>query len=109
MEFLSLPYSSEDADITLSYLTVTSLSGENMVSISISTFALIFIFQTLTGDLSATTSILLRTVNRVGDSLVSMDYMMNIDRIRARLSITFITAEQLMIVKFEGWPDIKMR
>ena len=34
---------------------------------------------------------------------------MNIDRIRARLSITFITAEHLMIVKFEGWPDIKMR
>ena len=38
-----------------------------------------------------------------------MDYVMNIDRIRARLSITFITAEHLMIVKFEGWPDIKMR
>ena len=38
-----------------------------------------------------------------------MDYIMNIDRIRARLSVTFITAEHLMIVKFEGWPDIIKR
>ena len=41
--------------------------------------------------------------------MVPMDYIMNIDRIRARLSVTFITAEHLMIVKFEGWPDIIKR
>ena len=41
--------------------------------------------------------------------MVPMDYIMNIDRIRARLSVTFITAEHLMIAKFEGWPDIIKR
>ena len=53
--------------------------------------------------------ILLRTSNTVGHSTVFMEYMMNIDRIRARLSVTFITSEDLMVAKFEGWPDIKMR
>ena len=53
--------------------------------------------------------ILLRTSNTVGHSTVFMEYMMNIDRIRARLSVTFSTSEDLMIAKFEGWPDIKMR
>ena len=53
--------------------------------------------------------ILLRTSNTVGHSTVFMDYMMSMDRITARLSVTFITAEDLMIAKFEGWPNIKMR
>jgi len=79
---------------TLSNLTVSSLPSNNM---------------TVSSDLSTTISFLLRTSRPVRDSMVSVDYVLTIDRIRARLSATFITDEHLIIAKFEGWPEIKMR
>ena len=110
MEFVS--YLDCSSSPSLRNLTVDSLPSDNMVShhnIYIIIITIYLSSQALTGDLTTTFSFLLRTNQQVGDSLVSMDYVMHIDRIRARFSITFITAEHLMIVKFEGWPDIKMR
>ena len=41
--------------------------------------------------------------------MVATDYVLNMDRVRGRFSITIITLEDLMIAKLEGWPDIKSR
>lgn len=43
------------------------------------------------------------------DEMVASESILNLDRIRGRFSITFITAEDLLIAKLEGWPDIKSR
>jgi hypothetical protein len=59
--------------------------------------------------MTASISFLVRTSRPVRDEMVTNDYVLNMDRIRGRFSITIITAEDLMIVKVEGWPDIKSR
>ena len=89
---------------SLTNLTVECLPSNNMVSINVillNTF-IIHNLQVLSCDLSAHLAFLLRTSSCI-------DLVMNLDRIRARLAITFITAERLAIAKFEGWPDLKMR
>jgi len=84
VEFVSMI---ESPTPSLTNLTVECLPSNNMV---------------LSCDLSAHLAFLLRTSSCI-------DLVMNLDRIRARLAITFITAERLAIAKFEGWPDLKMR
>ena len=63
----------------------------------------------MSGEITASISFLLRTSRPVRDEVVTNDYVLNMDRIRGRFSITIITVEDLMIVKLEGWPDIKSR
>ena len=59
--------------------------------------------------MTASISFLVRTSRPVRDEMVTNDYVLKMDRIRGRFSITIIAAEDLMIVKMEGWPDIKSR
>ena len=59
--------------------------------------------------MTASISFLLRTSRPVRDEMVTTDYVLHMDRIRSRFSITMITAEGLMIAKHDGWPDIKSR
>ena len=37
------------------------------------------------------------------------EYSLHVDRMRGRFSVTFINQEDLVVAKFEGWPDIKAR
>ena len=59
--------------------------------------------------MTASISFLVRTSRPVCDEMVTNDYVLNMDRISGRFSITIINTEDLMIVKMEGWPDIKSR
>merc|ERR1719513_389545 len=63
----------------------------------------------VSGEITASTAFLLKTSRPVRDEMVATDYVLNMDRIRGRFSITIITLEDLMIAKLEGWPDIKSR
>merc|ERR1711962_1585793 len=65
--------------------------------------------MTITSDISATISFLLRTSRPVRDSILTADYILHVDRLRGRFSMTVITGEALVIAKLEGWPDIKIR
>jgi len=63
----------------------------------------------ITGEINTSISFRLRTSRPVRDEMVASESILNLDRIRGRFSITFITAEDLLIAKLEGWPDIKSR
>ena len=63
----------------------------------------------INGEITTSISLVLRTSRPVRDEMVTSDYLLNIDRLRGRFSVTVITAEDLMITKLEGWPDIKSR
>jgi hypothetical protein len=67
------------------------------------------ILQLVSGEMTASISFLVRTSRPVRDEMVTNDFVLNMDRIRGRFSITIIGAEDLMIVKMEEWPDIKSR
>ena len=70
---------------------------------------LLFAWQLVSGEMTASISFLVRTSRPVRDDMVTSDYVLNVDRIRGRFSITMITVEHLLIVKLEGQPDIKSR
>jgi len=79
---------------TVTNMTVETLPNDNLL---------------VGGEMTASISFLLRTSRPVRDEMVTTDYVLHMDRIRSRFSITMITAEGLMIAKHDGWPDIKSR
>ena len=66
-------------------------------------------FQLISGEVTVGVSFLLRSTRPVSEEMVTCDYLLNMDRIRGRFSITRITGEELLILKFDGCPDIKSR
>ena len=59
---------------------------------------LVFIWQLVNGEMTASISFLVRTSRPVRDEMVTNDYVLNMDRIRGRFSITIIAKDDLMIV-----------
>jgi len=65
--------------------------------------------MTISCDISASISFLLRTSRPIRESMATTEFLLHVDRLRGRFSITVISSEHLVIAKLEGWPDIKMR
>jgi len=82
------------AEPVITNMTVETMPNDNLL---------------VSGEVTASIAFLLRTSRPVRDEMVANDYVLNMDRIRGRFSITIITVEDLIIMKLEGWPDIKSR
>jgi len=65
--------------------------------------------MTISCDISASISFQLRTSRPIRESMATSEFILHVDRLRGRFSITVISSEHLVIAKLEGWPDIKMR